>query len=76
LPTDCADPVERVARCRNAMQDAKRTHELVPAAELVDLTQYSTPVLATAAVRLASRLRLADRVTPPFNLDLQRSRAP
>ena len=29
--------------------------ELVPAAELVDLTQYSTPVLATAAVRLASR---------------------
>jgi diacylglycerol O-acyltransferase / wax synthase len=67
LPTDCADPVERVARCRNAMQDAKRTHELVPAAELVDLT-YSTPVLAAAAVRLASRLRLADRVTLPFNL--------
>jgi diacylglycerol O-acyltransferase / wax synthase len=68
LPTDSADPVERVARCRNAMQNAKRTHELVPAAELVDLTQYSTPVLATAAVRLASRLRLADRVTLPFNL--------
>jgi diacylglycerol O-acyltransferase / wax synthase len=67
LPTDCAEPVERVARCRNAMQDAKRTHELVPAAELVDLT-YSTPVLAAAAVRLASRLRLADRVAQPFNL--------
>jgi hypothetical protein len=49
------------------MRDAKRTHELVPAAELVDLT-YSTPVLAAAAVRLASRLRLADRVTLPFNL--------
>ncbi|MGH3532856.1 MAG: WS/DGAT domain-containing protein, partial [Mycobacterium sp.] len=68
LPTDCDDPVQRVARCRKAMQDAKRLHELVPAAELVDLTQYSTPVLATAAVRLASRLRLADRVTLPFNV--------
>ncbi len=68
LPTDCADPVERVARCHEAMQRAKRAHELVPAAELVDLTQYSAPVLATAAVRLASRLRLADRVTLPFNV--------
>ncbi|KZS60720.1 WS/DGAT/MGAT family O-acyltransferase [Mycobacterium ostraviense] len=68
LPTNCADPVERVARCRKAMQDAKRTHELVPAAELVDLSRYSSSVLATTAVRLASRLRLADRVSQPFNV--------
>jgi diacylglycerol O-acyltransferase / wax synthase len=68
LPTDCDDPVERVARCRAAMQRAKRQFELVPAPELVDLTQYSAPVLATAAVRLASRLRLANRVAQPFNL--------
>ena len=68
LPTDCADPLERVARCRQAMLDAKRTFDLVPANELVDVTRYSTPVLATSAVRLASRLRLADRIAPPFNL--------
>ena len=68
LPTDCADPLERVARCRQAMLDAKRTFELVPANELVDVTRYSTPVLATSAVRLASRLRLADRIAQPFNL--------
>jgi diacylglycerol O-acyltransferase len=68
LPTDCADPRERVARCQDAMRRAKRLHELVPAAELVDLTRYSTPVLAAAAVRLVSRLRLANRVAPPFNL--------
>lgn len=68
LPTDCDDPVERIARCRKAMQDAKRTHELVPAAELVDLSRYSPPVLSTAAVRLACRLRLADRMSQPFNL--------
>jgi len=68
LPTDCDDPLERVARCHQAMQKAKRQFELIPATELVDLTQYSTPVLATAAVRLASRLRLANRVAQPFNL--------
>ena len=66
LPTDCDDPLERVARCQEAMQRAKRFHDLIPAAELVDLTQYSAPVLATVAVRLA--LRLGNRVAPPFNL--------
>ena len=68
LPTDCDDPVERIARCRQAMLDAKRLLDLVPANELVDLTQFSAPVLATAAVRLVSRLRLADRVAQPSNL--------
>jgi WS/DGAT/MGAT family acyltransferase len=68
LPTDCADPLERIARCSQAMQNAKRALDMVPADELVDLTQFSTPVLATSAVRLASRLRLADRFAPPFNL--------
>jgi hypothetical protein len=41
LPTDCDDPVERIARCRQAMLDAKRLLDLVPANELVDLTQFS-----------------------------------
>jgi diacylglycerol O-acyltransferase / wax synthase len=68
LPTDSADPLERVARCREAMLDAKRLFNLVPANELVDVNRFSTPVLATSAVRLASRLRLADRIAQPFNL--------
>jgi hypothetical protein len=68
LPTDCEDPLERVARCRAGMLDAKRLLDLVPVDELVDMTQISAPVLATSAVRLASRLRLADRVAQPFNL--------
>ena len=39
-----------------------------PTNELVDLTQFSTPVLATAAVRPMSRPQLADRVAQPFKL--------
>jgi WS/DGAT/MGAT family acyltransferase len=68
LPTDSADPLERVARCRDAMAEAKSRLELVPANQLMDITEFSTPVLATAALRLMSRLKLADRMTQPFNL--------
>ena len=50
------------------MNAAKRQFELVPAEALVDITQFSSPVLATAAVRLASQLRVADRINPPINL--------
>ncbi|QLL09549.1 WS/DGAT/MGAT family O-acyltransferase [Mycobacterium vicinigordonae] len=68
LPTDCPDPAERVERCKAAMRQAKRRFQLVPATELADLTQYSAPVLSTSAVRLASRLQLANRVGLPFNV--------
>jgi diacylglycerol O-acyltransferase / wax synthase len=68
LPTDVADPLQRVAKVREAMDAAKRQFELVPAEALVDIQQYSSPVVATAAIRLAARLRLADRVDPPVNV--------
>ena len=68
LPTDCDDPLERVARSRAAMRDAKRLLDLVPTDDIADVAQFSTPMLTTSAVRLASRLRLADRVAQPFNL--------
>jgi WS/DGAT/MGAT family acyltransferase len=67
LPTDCDDPLERVARCRDAMVAAKERLQLVPASQLMDITEFSTPVLATAALRLMSRLNLADKMAP-FNL--------
>jgi diacylglycerol O-acyltransferase len=68
LPTDCDDPLERVTRCRDAMVAAKERLELVPANQLMDVTEFSTPVLATAALRLMSRLRITDRMGQPFNL--------
>ena len=68
LPTHLADPLERVAACREAMDRAKRQFELVPAEALVDIQQYSSPVVATSAIRLAARLKLADRMAPPVNV--------
>ena len=68
LPTDIPDPIERVERCRQAMDVAKRQFELVPADALADITQFASPVVATSAIRLASQLRLADRVQSPVNV--------
>ena len=70
LPTNCDDPLERVARCHNAMLAAKRQFELIPAEALADVTQFASPVLAAGALRLVSRLKLADRVNPPVNVTI------
>ena len=68
LPTNCEDPLERVALCRKAMAVAKEQFELMPAESLIDIAQSSPPVVSAAAARLASRLKLADRVGMPANL--------
>lgn len=61
IPTDCDDPRERVRRCHEAMEAAKRQFELIPADTIAQGAQATSPILATAATRLASRLRWADR---------------
>ena len=66
LPTDCDDPLERVARCKEAMEVAKRQLDLVPATALTEATDAASPVIAGAAVRLIARL--SDRVTLPVNV--------
>ncbi|WP_083914852.1 WS/DGAT/MGAT family O-acyltransferase [Ilumatobacter nonamiensis] len=68
LPTNCEDPVERVALCREAMQAAKRQFELVPAEAMMEGAQLTSPVIAASAIRLVSRLKLADRVNSPVNV--------
>ncbi|MCB0966977.1 MAG: wax ester/triacylglycerol synthase family O-acyltransferase [Ilumatobacter sp.] len=66
LPTDCDDPLERVARCREAMQIAKQQLDLVPADAIMRATDVTSPMVATAAIRLQARL--ADRFNMPVNV--------
>ena len=68
LPTNCADPIERVALCREAMIVAKRQFNLMPAESLGQAADYASPVVAASAIRLVSRLKLADRVNSPVNV--------
>lgn len=68
LPTNCDDPVERVRLCREAMKQAKRQLDLLPAETMMDATQMTSPVIAASAIRLVGRLKLADRVNSPINV--------
>ncbi len=68
LPTLTDDPVERIRACQVAMEDAKKQFELIPADTIAEGTQAASPVISTAALRLASRLRLADRINLPTNV--------
>ena len=68
LPTYCDDPIERVALCRDAMNAAKGQLDLVPADTLGEAADYTSPVVAASAIRLVSRLKLADRVNSPVNV--------
>jgi diacylglycerol O-acyltransferase / wax synthase len=67
LPTHLADPAERLKAAHEAMRAAKEQHNALPADLLTDIAQFSMPALANQAYRLASRLRLLERI-PPFNL--------
>jgi diacylglycerol O-acyltransferase / wax synthase len=68
LPTNSADPLERLRRCHEAMKEAKRQMDVLPAADIAELAQVAPPLAATAAMRLQSRLRLADRMNLPVNV--------
>ncbi len=68
LPTHCEDPIDRVRLCREAMDVAKRQFDLMPAEALAEATDYTSPVVAASAIRLVSRLKLANRVNSPINV--------
>lgn len=68
LPTDEADPLERVARVHQSMVDAKAQFEMVPADALAEMAQFAPPALAVQASRVASSLRIADRANSPINV--------
>jgi diacylglycerol O-acyltransferase / wax synthase len=67
LPTNLADPADRLRDVHQAMRIAKEQHDAIPANLLADVSQFAAPALAGQAWRLAARLRLMQRVNP-FNL--------
>jgi diacylglycerol O-acyltransferase / wax synthase len=68
LATEVADPVERLQRVHRSMVSAKTDFDAIPAEALMDFTQFAPPAVAARAMRMYSRLRIADRLNPPFNL--------
>ena len=68
LATDEPDPVKRLLRISRRMVEAKARFDPVSADALQDFTQFAPPAVAAQAMRLLSRLRIADRVNPPVNV--------
>ena len=50
------------------MNVGKHQFDLMPAEALGQATDYTSPVVAASAIRLVSRLKLADRVNSPINV--------
>lgn len=68
LATNEPDPLRRLHRVQQSMTAAKTNFAAVPAETLQDFTQFAPPAVAARAMRMYSRLRIADRMNPPFNL--------
>ena len=68
--TDLDDPVERLDAIHESMAAAKELQDAIPATILTDLTEFVPPALAAQASRLVTRIRIADRLHPPFNLTI------
>ena len=67
LATDESDPSRRLRATHDAMAAAKERHAGLPATVMSDACQLIAPAVASFGFRVASRLRLLERITP-FNL--------
>jgi len=68
LASHIEDPVERLRTIHEGMKSAKSQHHALPANLLTDITQVASPAVTALAARLVASTKLANRVTPPFNL--------
>jgi WS/DGAT/MGAT family acyltransferase len=68
LATTVKDPLERLEQIHHAMNDAKSSHETLPANILTDISQIAPPAVSALASRLIASTHLADRLTLPFNV--------
>ena len=68
LASDVADPLERLARIAEQNRVAKEHHKTLSASLLQDWAQFAAPNTFALAVRVYSRLRLAERHPVIHNL--------
>ncbi|MEX3770908.1 WS/DGAT domain-containing protein, partial [Mycolicibacterium fortuitum] len=68
LPTDTADPVERVRRINGSMNAAKERQRALPASLLQDANHFIPPALFAQAARSLSRLAGMRGLNQPANV--------
>lgn len=70
IPTQLADPRERVRQTHEAMRAAKDYHHAVPANLLQDATQFFPPALLAQATRAMTGMAARPGATPAMNLNI------
>ena len=68
IPTDVADPRDRLMRAHEIMKAAKDRHRALPATLLQDVTQFVPPAIHARATRVVTQLSALPRVRPALNL--------
>ena len=68
LPVHLADPLDQLLAVQSSCRQAKRFHATWGANKLRDWARFTTPALFSNAIRLYSKLRLADKHPPVYNL--------
>ena len=70
LPTNVADPLERLAVIQEHTKAAKQQANAIGADALTNWAEFAAPAIAARAARLYSSMRLADRHRPIFNVTI------
>jgi diacylglycerol O-acyltransferase len=70
LATDIDDPVERLLEVHRGMKGAKDQQNAIGADTLQNWAEFAAPAVAGRAARLYSRMRVADRHRPLFNVTI------
>ncbi len=70
LATKIDDPVERLLAISTSMSQAKEQQNAIGADTLQNWAEFAAPAVAGQAARLYSRMRIADRHRPAFNLTI------
>lgn len=68
LATDIDDPVQRLHAIRETTRAAKTEHNALGATTLQNWAEYAAPTTFNLAARFYTRLRLADRHRPIYNV--------
>ncbi len=70
LPSNVADPLERLRQMNRTMSSAKERHQALPASLLGDANHFIPPALFAQAARVTSRVSLLRGVEAPVNVTI------
>ena len=70
LATDIDDPRKRYEAIMEGTSSAKDQEKAISASVLTDWTEFAAPALAARAARLASSMKVLERMTPIFNVTI------